>query len=124
MTTGRFSSRKIFWVERNHLWVAFKCLPQPYLVLLPLTTAWRYLLQVRLLADTSTELSGMALSEGFCAVGRAVLGAYASALLGLPRCLSQRRAIRRAARVSPREMTHLLWKNRLAIAAVLSEDPR
>lgn len=121
MTTGRFSSRKVFWVERNHLWVALKCLPWPLLTLLPVTTAWRYVLQLRQLADRSTEVSRFASSEGSAAVVRAVLKAYGSAALGVPRCLRQRIAIRRAAKVSVRDMSRLLWKSRLTMAAVLSE---
>ena len=124
MTTGRFSSQKVFWVERNHLWVALKCLPWPLLVLLPVTTAWRFVLQLGQLVDRSTELSHFASSEGSAAVARSLLKAYGSAALGAPRCLRQRVAIQRAARVSTRDMTRLLWKRRLAIGAVLSEHDK
>lgn len=121
MTTGRFSARKVFWVERNHLWLALKCLPWPLLLLLPLTTAWRYLAQMRQMADSSTDLSSFASEEGSASVVRSVLKAYGSAVLGAPRCLRERRAIRRTARITTRDMTRLLWKNRLTMAAVLSE---
>lgn len=124
MTTGRFSARKVFWVERNHLWLALKCLPWPLLLLLPLTTAWRYLVQARQLADSSTELSGFASEGGSAAVVRSILGAYGCAVLGAPRCLRERRAIQRAARVSTPSMTRLLWSNRLTMAAVFSESGR
>lgn len=120
MTTGSFSSRKVFWVERNHLWLAIKCLPWPFLLLLPVTTAWRYVLQARQLADATSELSGFAASEGSSAVARAIARAYGSALLGLPRCLRRRRAIRAKAKVGTREMTLLLWRRRVPMAAVLS----
>jgi GT2 family glycosyltransferase len=119
MTTGSFSSRKVYWVERNHLWLACKCLPWPLLLALPLTTAWRFALQVRLLADRSTELSGFTAQDGAATLARTVAAAYGAALLGVPRCLRQRRAIIGAAKIRTGAMTRLLWSRRLTQAAVL-----
>jgi len=45
MTGGKFSLQKIYWVERNHLWVAIKNFPWFLLTILPFVTAWRYLVQ-------------------------------------------------------------------------------
>ncbi|MEA1923393.1 MAG: glycosyltransferase family 2 protein, partial [Pseudomonadota bacterium] len=45
MTGGKFSLQKIYWVERNHFWVAIKHFPWFLIAILPLITAWRYFVQ-------------------------------------------------------------------------------
>ena len=41
-TTGSFDPGKIYWVERNRIWLAVKNLPLPLLLLSPLCTAYRF----------------------------------------------------------------------------------
>ena len=48
MTTGRFSLQKLYWVERNHLWVVVRNFPAVIFPLVPLITLWRYFLQLLL----------------------------------------------------------------------------
>jgi GT2 family glycosyltransferase len=41
-TTGSFDPKKIYWVERNRIWLAVKNLPLPLLLLSPMFTAYRF----------------------------------------------------------------------------------
>jgi GT2 family glycosyltransferase len=45
MTTGEYSPRKVFLVERNRIWIVWKYFPAKYLVLSPFYNLFRYLYQ-------------------------------------------------------------------------------
>ncbi len=51
---GKFSAEKVFYVERNHLLVAFKNFPALFLLLLPFTTFIRLSVQLKALSEQNT----------------------------------------------------------------------
>ena len=118
-TTGQFSLRKVFLVERNHLWVAVKNLPAPLLCALPFVTIWRYLLQARVVRRQSSDLHLFVREASMLQVVLAILAAYASFVAGLRRVVRQRRTAVGLRRLSSAEMARRLWRSRLPMREVL-----
>jgi len=122
MTAGRFSTQKVFWVERNHFWVALKNFPLPLLLVMPVTTLWRYALQVTAVLANRGEVGEFSSQQGVGVLTAVVLRAYISCLAGLPRVLRQRRAVMRSARVPRSAMLRIILRFRLSLSDVLRSD--
>jgi GT2 family glycosyltransferase len=118
-TTGRFSARKVFWVERNHFWLGLKNFPAALLVLMPLVTVWRYALQARAVLAHRGEVDAFTSELGMGALVIAVLSAYVSCIAGLPRVWRQRREIIRSARTPWPVMARNILRFRLSMSEVL-----
>ena len=118
-TSGAFSLRKVYLVERNHAWVATKNFPWLLLPLVPLTSIYRYLLQLYLVLRGAEELRGFLQEGGMGDTLRALVRAHASALAGMPAMLKQRRAFRPPRRVSDRDFRRLLLRHRLPMRDVV-----
>ena len=122
-TGGAASLRKLFWVERNHYWVAARNFPARLLWLLPLATAWRYAVQAWLLARGDRALRGFGQDGGgWGGVALALLRAQSAALAGLPRIARERARFRPARRVGARELTALLLRYRLSAREILKGE--
>jgi GT2 family glycosyltransferase len=76
MTGGKFSLQKIYWVERNHFWVAIKNFPWFLLAILPLVTAWRYLVQGYSVLRGIGELNRFAERNDLSTIAPTYLKAY------------------------------------------------
>ena len=121
-TAGAYSSLKAFYVERNRVWLLVKLFPLVLIAASPPYTA------VRLVLQAWGGLTGQG-AAGRLARERSVLHlvsvavrAYASALAGLPRVLSQRWRARGRRSLGTLEFLRLLRENRLtAREAALKE---
>lgn len=114
-TGGKYSPFKAYLVERNHLWVRLRLFPTGMLLLSPLYTFWRYLLQaygVFARKGASGQFASQAPATGLVAI---LLRAYGHTLLALPRLLAERRQIRRLRRVSGRTVS--AWFDAFGITA-------
>lgn len=118
-TAGRFSARKVFWVERNHFWVAVKSFPAPLLLLLPAATLWRYGVQAGAVLRARGETAEYLAHVRTRALASATLRALAAAAQGLPEMLRRRRAIMSSASVSPRDVGRAILRHRLSAGEVL-----
>lgn len=69
-TAGSFSPFKLYLVERNHFWAALKTFPGLLIILLPVTTLMRYLIQVFAIFRSrgSGEAFRQSLSPGECLI--------------------------------------------------------
>jgi GT2 family glycosyltransferase len=112
-TMGEYSERKAYLVERNRLWLVAKNFPLGRLLLSPLYTLQRYLLQAW------GALSGRGAAGQFArriSLGRLLLTlirAQVAGLRGLPRALRARREI--MVRVPPSEIDR--WFREFGIGA-------
>lgn len=119
-TTGKFNAKKVFWVERNHYWLALKNFPFLLLCLVPLVTIYRYLVQVFVVLLRLGDLSGFIDAPGGGGnVIRAISQAHLSFWAGVPCMLKKRRQIQTTARRTGGEMTRLIWRHRMSIFEVL-----
>jgi GT2 family glycosyltransferase len=122
MTTGPFSLRKIFWVERNHLWLVVKDFPLPLLFVVPVATLWRFAIQARAMWSKNGELNRFAEGGSKARIVLTVLSAWASCLAGLPEMIRKRHDIRRHACISSWAMCRTIWSWRLSMREVLLGD--
>lgn len=113
MTSGNHSKFKAYHVERNRIYNAVKLLPRFILLMSPLFTLNRYLLQFYA-ARTQRGLPSRFLKDyswlGLCGV---LLRAYAMGLVKLPEMLRKRRAISRSRTLSVDEWYRLISRFKL-----------
>lgn len=104
-TGGRYTPFKAYLVERNHIWVALKNFPLRLLVLFPLYTKWRYIIQVY--GILSGKGAGGRFVEGFSKTElfKVLIKAYFDALKALPAVLAKRRAVRKKRVVAARTVS-------------------
>ena len=107
-TTGAYSPRKAFLVERNRIWILFKNFPAREILLSPLRTGYRYAYHL------AGALSGRGAAGKFAeeqSIGRlflATIRAEIAALSGVFHVLRSRRAGSALRRMTPREFRSLL----------------
>ncbi|MFC1824166.1 glycosyltransferase family 2 protein [Thermodesulfobacteriota bacterium] len=121
MTGGKYSLQKIYWVERNHFWVAVKNYPWFLLVLLPTLTAYRYLAQVNSLLKHHGELQMYRRNHSLPAIAGAYLKAFWQTVVKLPAMFNKRREFKRKGRISGLEFLRLLWKFRLPVKDIIDD---
>lgn len=121
-TTGAFSPLKLYLVERNHYWAVLKSCPPPFLLLIPLFTFVRYVVQAAVVL-TGKGSGGEFLASGSrreCIV--AILRGMRDALLTFPALLRKRSAVMRTRKLSNREFARLLKKYRLSFRELLYNE--
>jgi len=119
MTGGKFSLQKIYWVERNHLWVAIKNFPWFLLTLLPVVTVWRYMVQGYSVLKTGGELNRFTENNSLPAIALTYFKAYVDMLTKLPSMLAKRWRFRKKHRLNNIHLFHLIWKFRLSVKEII-----
>lgn len=119
MTGGKFSLQKIYWVERNHFWVAIKNFPWFLLTILPLVTGWRYLVQGYYVLNGTGELNRFTKSNNLAAIVSTYLKAYVDMLTKLPVMLLKRWRFRKNSYLGNIDMFRLIWKFRLSAKEII-----
>lgn len=124
MTTGKYSLQKVFWVERNHLWVAVKNFPVLLLLLIPFATAWRYIVQIYAILSRSGDLNSFTGQSDFLHVAATIMKAYLSAVFGIPSILQKRFLLMRECRIGHFEMIKTIWHFKMSMAKVIIGSPK
>lgn len=118
-TGGVFSPLKLYLVERNHYWVAFRNFPLPLLVMMPFWTLVRYALQVFIVLSGKGSGAEFRSTSSKQEILMALASATRDALAGLPRQWRKRRQIQTAKKLSTREMMKLLRRYHLSFPELL-----
>ena len=121
-TSGAFSLKKVFWVERNHFWVAMKNFPAWLLLFLPFFTFWRWIVQAYALVRGGAEISEFVSYSGPWRVFAAIARAHLAALWTSPRLLLRRLTSRAPSRIGAIEMSALLLRFRLTMRQIITVD--
>ncbi len=119
MTTGRLSLQKLYWVERNHLWVALKNFPLALLPLVPLVTLWRYFVQFFMAQFGPAEFRAFRDDAGILKIISSVVRANLDAVSRMPVMLRKRKAAANLRRTSGRDMCKLLFTFSLSISDIV-----
>lgn len=119
MTGGKFSLQKVYWVERNHFWVAVKNFPWFLLLIVPFFTAIRYLAQVYSVFKGFGELNKFTEGSGIPAIASTYFKAYVDMFVKLPAMLLKRRAFQNKQRLGNFDMFCLIWKFRLPVDEII-----
>ena len=113
MNSGNHSKFKAYHVERNRIYNAVKLLPVFIVMMSPLFTLNRYLMQFYA-ARTQRGLSSRFVKDySWFGLLRVLARAYAVALVRLPQMIRQRRAIARTRRISVDEWYGLISRFKL-----------
>lgn len=114
-TLGRYSSRRLFLIERNRIWLVAKLFP---LRLWPLTPYY-FLRRSLAMALAHTDKQGEAFAAtrqmGAWALIQCIAKANAAALWGLPRMIRKRSAISKFRKLSSGEIQALLRRYRIPL---------
>jgi GT2 family glycosyltransferase len=117
---GAYSTLKAYHVERNRIWLLLKLLPWSWIVLSPLYTTLRLALQGLGVSTGRGAAGRFAAERSFFQLVAVTLHAWASAMRGAPRILSERRRVLR--RLSTAEIVSLLAAHRLGAREVALKD--
>jgi GT2 family glycosyltransferase len=121
-TTGAYSPRKAFLVERNRFWILMRNFPWWDILVSPAWTAYRYGMYLKG-AVTGRGASGrFAGAFPMWRLFLSILSAEAAGLAGLPRVLKDRQGIRERRNITPAEFRSLLRKFRMTAAEVALKD--
>lgn len=124
MTGGKYSLQKIYWVERNHFWVAVKNFPWFLLAATPFITMLRYLTQGYSILKGNGELDKFMKNIDLPTIVSTYLKAYIDMFQKLPAMLAKRRKIYKKHRNRNIDMFHLIWKFHLSIDEIIGVRKR
>jgi GT2 family glycosyltransferase len=114
-TWGKYSPGKVFFVERNRLWILLKYFPLREICLSPVYTAWRYIVHFRGVVGRKGASYRFTQEYPAWKLALTVLKAEISALTGLPHVLKERWRLRGVRMVSGKEFRRFL--NRFGMTA-------
>ena len=113
-TGGTFSPLKLYLVERNHYWVAFKTFPLTWILALPVATFLRYVEQARLVLASRGTGQQFAVSSSKPANIMALVRGVVGALKMLPKMWAKRRAFAEVRRLGDQDLRQLLRTYKLS----------
>lgn len=119
MTAGKFSLKKVFWVERNHFWVAIKNFPVVLLLLVPFATFWRYLVQAYAILSRSGDLDGFTDETSLSQIIMTIIKAHVSALAGAPLMFRKRVAFLPKRKLNDFQMLRLIWAFKMSMVEII-----
>ncbi|MFC1829846.1 glycosyltransferase family 2 protein [Thermodesulfobacteriota bacterium] len=119
LTGGKFSRQKVYWVERNHLWVAIKNFPCPLLAALPAVTLQRYLVQAYSVLRGGGELNEFTKQSTLPKIAATYARAYIDMFRKLPAMMKKRREFRKMHRLGDTDMLRLIWKYHLSVREII-----
>ncbi|MDA8179768.1 MAG: glycosyltransferase family 2 protein [Deltaproteobacteria bacterium] len=121
-TTGAYSPRKAFLVERNRFWILMKNFTMRDILASPAWTMYRYGMHLKG-AMTGRGASGrIAGSFPVWRLFLSTLAAEAAGLAGVPRVLNDRKGIHGGKGITPTEFRSLLRRFRMTAAEVALKD--
>lgn len=119
MTSGKFSLQKIYWVERNHFWVAIKNFPWFLLATIPFLTLQRYIVQGYSILKGTGELNKFTKDITLHRIVLTYFKAYIDMFEKLPLMHAKRSMILKTHRLKSTDMFHLIWKYHLSINEII-----
>ena len=121
-TLGAYSPEKIYWIERNRLWLAVKSLPLPLLLLSPIFTIYRW----------SWNFAAAVLGRGAAGhftrktplwkVLKTLVRAIIDAMLGVPMMWRKRQLVFSSRRISHSQFLRKLWLYRISARELAFQD--
>ncbi|MGE5247573.1 MAG: glycosyltransferase family 2 protein, partial [Verrucomicrobiota bacterium] len=121
-TWGKYSAEKAFLVERNRIWILWKHFPAWNILISPWHTFRRYFYHALGLLRKEGATYRFSEEQPARRLALALLRAYGSALMGLPRVLSQRRRFAACRKISAAEFRKLLVRFGMSAEEVALKD--
>jgi GT2 family glycosyltransferase len=120
-TLGRYSSRRLFLIERNRLWLAAKLFPWRVLWLNPVFFGLRVAASGLAALRGQGELRQATHSLGAAQLLKCLVKANFSALAGLPRMIRKRRQMRALRRLTPGQVTEVIRRFQIPLLDLVTK---
>lgn len=117
---GKFSPKKVYYIERNRIWVLVKNFPFSWLLVSPFYTLGRYFMNGLSLFSGKGSAAGFKQENSAIALLLALLKANWHGVLGIPKMWRKRRAIQRT--LSSKQMKQLLQRHRIGFREITLAD--
>jgi GT2 family glycosyltransferase len=121
-TLGSYSVQKIYWVERNRLWLAWKNFPVVLLLAGPLFTFNRWLWNLIAALGGRGAAGRFRHHHSLWVLTKTIVKAHVDGLTQLGSLLKKRRRIRRSRRISDTDFLRLLWRFRVSARVLAFRD--
>ncbi len=121
-TLGAYSPGKVYWVERNRLWLAVKNLPLPLLMLSPILTLYRWLWNLTAAVSGRGAAGRLSRETTAWQIVGTMARAVTDGILGIPVMWRKRRQIFRSRRVSQPQFLRKLWRYRISARELAFQD--
>jgi len=121
-TGGGYSGFKAYHVERNRMWVLLKNFPLSHIVVFPMYTLWRYVIQIYGLLSGKGSVARFAEGSGKFQLIAVVVRAYVDAFARFPKMLGKRREVWRLKRLSGRQYRRLLKRHSISAQELMLRD--
>jgi GT2 family glycosyltransferase len=121
-TTGSYSLQKIYWVERNRLWLAVKCFPTPLLLLNPIFTCYRWGWNLLAAFLGRGSAGNFRRRHSFWVLAKTICRANWDGLKDLNKFLGKRRDIRKRRCLNDLAFYRLIWRFRISARVLAIRD--
>ena len=121
-TSGPFSVQKIYWIERNRLWLAIKNFPLPLLMISPLFTLNRWLWNLLAALMRKGAAGNFRQQASFWDLVGAAFRAYGDGLWQLRTMFRKRQGIRKTRRIADLDFYRLLFRFRISARVLAFQD--
>jgi GT2 family glycosyltransferase len=121
-STDSYSPTKAFLVERNHIWVAVKCLPGPFLLFSPVFTLARLFVQGIGVITRRGAAGRFATAHSEARLLGILARALGAGLRGLPQAWRKRRALQRRRTISVATAAHWFTRHGIGLREIALKD--
>jgi GT2 family glycosyltransferase len=122
MTTGAYSPRKAYLVERNRIWIVWKYFPMRHLLVSPFYSFARYCFQAYGAVSGKGAAGQFAKQHSGWSLIGSVVKAYIDAFMDAPRVWSERRRLKGLRKVSDAEIDRWFTDYRMSVREIALKD--
>ncbi|MDD4872640.1 MAG: glycosyltransferase family 2 protein [Kiritimatiellae bacterium] len=119
-TAGAFSLQKIFWIERNHYWVAIKNFPITILLFLPIISLWRYIFQLYAVLKGYGKLNLFIANGSLMGIIKTLLSANLAVITGIIPAIRSRLSFQTEMIRTSSEMRQLILSMHVSIKEIIT----
>jgi len=117
---GKFSPQKVYFIERNRIWVLVKNFPLSWILVSPIYTLGRFLMNGLSIFSGRGSAAGFKQENGAWSLLKALLKASWDGVIGIPRMWRKRRRIPKE--MTTRQMKQLLKTYRIGFREITLAD--
>ena len=121
-TSGRFSTQKIYWIERNRFWLAVKNFPLPLLMISPIFTLNRWLWNLLAALLRRGPAGNFRREASLWSLVSTIARAYGDGLWQLRQMFRKRHQIRKTRRITDLDFYRLLFRFRISARVLAIRD--
>ncbi len=120
-TTGSFDPGKIYWVERNRIWLAVKSLPLPFLLFSPLFTLYRFAWNLAAAAVNKGSASSFTKNYSWKTMAYVLMRATRDGWANIGPQIRKRKKINKTRKVSGIDFCRILLRFRISARRLTME---